>query len=165
MAGGLETVLLVLFGLASFSDLRWGLIPNFLNFPFLIAGLAFQTWAEGSSGALQGLGSVALAFAIFFPLWLAKVWAAGDVKLLMAAAAWVSPILMIQLAAWTILAGAAVGLWLLAWENGLRLAVGRVKDHLASSSPPISMRMPFGPAFLCGFCLMRIAEIYGWRLL
>ncbi len=70
---------------AVYTDMRWRIIPNKLNFPLIAGGILFYfllglyrgdlwTVASGALGA-------AIAFGIGYAMWLTGGWAGGDVKL------------------------------------------------------------------------------------
>ncbi len=71
--------------IAIYTDLRWRIIPDKLNFPLIAGGILFYfmlgiyqgdlwTMASGAMGA-------AIAFGIGYAMWLTGGWAGGDVKL------------------------------------------------------------------------------------
>jgi len=167
MSGAFEIVLWVLLLIASLTDLLWGKIFNLITFPFLIAGLVCQFWVGGVSAAIQGALAVAVALLLFFPLYYIKTFAAGDVKLLMAAGAWSNPGMVIELGVIAILVGALVGLVFLFRKSGLKLGLQSIGEHLRTKHQVLilSHRMPFAPAFLCAFVFLKIAEVSGWSVL
>lgn len=157
MPGGFEVTIWTLLLIASVTDLLWGKIFNATTFPFLLAGLVCRFFWLGAPSLREGALAVFFAFALFFPLWLLKVLAAGDVKLLMAAAAWTDARTVIEVGLISILMGALVGLVVLVRRkkkfNEL-LKVGAEGGH----------RMPFAPAFLCAYALVQVARMKGWNL-
>lgn len=165
MSGGLEIALWALLVIASLTDLIWGKVFNLLTFAFLITGLICRFWLGGLPSLGEACLAVAVAFALFFPLWLAKVMAAGDVKLLMAAGAWTSVGVVVHLALGGIVIGALVGAALLVRRSGWKGGALSVRNHLKTAVPRASQRMPFAPAFLCAFFLVKVAEMYRWSLL
>lgn len=167
MSGGLEPeiALWALLVIASITDLIWGKIYNALTFAFLGTGLLCRFAFSGMAGGTEACCAVALAFALFFPLWRLKAMAAGDVKLLMAAGAWSSPAEILRLAACAVVIGALVGGVLLVRRSGLKRGLSSVREHLRAMSPSHSHRIPFAPAFLCALFLVRIGEMYRWTWL
>ncbi|MBI1859302.1 MAG: prepilin peptidase [Deltaproteobacteria bacterium] len=146
----------------SISDLRSGKLPNNLTFPFIVAGLLYQAIAVGLPGLTQSGMAVGAAFAIFFPLFALGAFAAGDVKLLMAAAAWMSVPSVIRLGVLSILFGAAVGLIVMVASRGRNVAIASLKSHLKLSRATGGFRMPFAPAVFCAYVLTQIGELYAW---
>lgn len=156
MAGASEIGVWSLLIGASITDILWGKIYNALVFPFLIVGLAFQFFDAGFPAFSTGILATASAFGLLFPLYFSKIMAAGDVKLLMAVGAWLSPKEVFNLALLSILVGALVGLFLMVAKNGLK---GTFENFLNRKT-----RVPFAPAFLCAFSVLKVAEIRGWTL-
>jgi prepilin peptidase CpaA len=165
MSGLVEGALLALFVGSSATDLSRGKIYNAYVFPFLAAGLVFHGYVGGMSGLGNGLFAVGLAFALFYPLWALGIVAAGDAKLLMAAAAWCGPAVSVKLAAASIVVGAIVGLPLAILRRAGRQDLER--GTLPEGEPTRlrkGTRAPFAPACLVAFLVLRIAELHGWSL-
>lgn len=82
---------LIVLAIATFTDLRSRRIPNWLVFPFLIAGIAVSGWLHGWSGVGHSLSGMALGGLLFGVLsWMGGM-GMGDVKLCAAIGAWVGP--------------------------------------------------------------------------
>ena len=70
---------------AIYTDMRWRIIPNKLNFPMIAFGvifylvLGFYNW--DFMMAISGALGAAICFVIGYALWLTGGWAGGDVKL------------------------------------------------------------------------------------
>jgi Flp pilus assembly protein protease CpaA len=156
MAGALEIGVWSLLIGASITDLLWGKIYNALTLPFFFIGLTLQVYDSGFPALFNGIFATAAAFGLLFPLYFSKIMAAGDVKLLMAAGAWMTPKEVLNLALISILVGAAVGLFLVIAKNGVQGTF----NHFSSRKT----RIPFAPAFLCAFSILKVAEIRGWSL-
>lgn len=150
MSGGFEIALWILLIVATATDLLWGKIYNSVTFPFLVAGIVSRGIFEGIPSASAATLSVAVAFVLFFPFYALKVFAAGDVKLLMAIGAWTDTAFVLRLAALSILVGACVGVFVLIKQKGFKKG---------------GTRMPFAPAFLCGCFLLKIFQMKGWNVL
>lgn len=162
MVGGFDIALWALLVIATITDLRWGKIFNATTLPFFSLGIAFRFFYAGVEAGSQSLLAVLVAVALFFPLYFLKVLAAGDVKLLMAIGAWTEPKLVIHLAGVSIVFGAMVGLLVLFRQVGFKGGAKSVAEHAKLQTPTRSTRMPFAPAFLCGFMILKIAESYQW---
>lgn len=158
MNGVPEIALWGLLIVATATDLRWGKIPNWLTFPFIVTGPFFT--------GTDGLLAVVIAFALFFPLWLTHAVAAGDVKLLMALAAWSKPSVVLQVAGVGILFGAVVGLGILLYQKGFKGSARSLAENVKSGAPSrTAVRMPFAPAFFCAYLIFSVAQLRGWELL
>ena len=166
MSGGYDLALWGLLIAASITDLVWGKIYNVLTLSSIAAGILFRLCTGPTSSVTAALIAVACAFAFFFPLYLIKALAAADVKLLMAVGAWSDFKFVLHMAVLSIFMGALVGLVVILKKRGLKnsaIAVASQLDlkHKERAVKPI--RMPFGPAFLCSFIFLRIAELKGWN--
>ncbi|MBY0370288.1 A24 family peptidase [bacterium] len=164
MNGVPEIALWTLLLVACATDLLWGKIFNWLTFPFLLLGLAFRFTAQGFPQGLDSLLAVGVAFAAFFPLFAVKAVAAGDVKLLMAIAAWTSAATVFRIAGVGIVFGAAVGLGILLWKKGLEGSASSVVENLKNGEPTrAAVKMPFGPALFCAYLVVSIAHHRHWE--
>jgi len=74
--------------IAAYIDGKELRVPNWITFPFVIAGLLFNTWAGGWSGLGDGLLGMAVGLACLLPLYSVGGMGAGDVKLLAGVGAW-----------------------------------------------------------------------------
>jgi len=164
MSGGFEIAVWVLLGSALVTDLLWGKIYNYVTFPFLLIGLISRFSLGGWDAGRESLWAVAAAMAIYFPLYLIRTLAAGDVKLLMAFGAWSTPQAVIQVGIFSILIGAVVGAFLMWRQKGLKDSAQSLLEHVRTSRPRTSMRIPFAPGMLCAFLVFRIAELRQWQL-
>ena len=68
-------------------------VPNWLTFPFVVAGLAFWAWHGGGAGLLRSFEGAAVGLALLLPLYAIGGMGAGDVKLMAGVGAWVGPYL------------------------------------------------------------------------
>jgi Flp pilus assembly protein protease CpaA len=166
MRGSYEIALFALLIVATVTDLLWGKIFNWLTFPFLLTGLIARFAFGGVADLQQGLWAIAIAFALFFPLYAVRAIAAGDAKLLMAMAAWMDSKSVIEVAAIAIVIGAGVGLFSLLRQKGFRGSAASVAENVALGAPTKNaLKMPFGPAFLCAYVVVNIAQLRHWELL
>lgn len=164
MSGVIEIALLFLLVVAFATDLLWGKIYNALTLPFLLLGLAYRFGFEGSSAGIDSLTAITAAFILFFPFYVLKTLAAGDVKLLMAFGAWTRAAAVVQVGLFSIVIGAVVGLYIMIRRRGLKESAQSLADHVSSRTPKASFRMPFAPGILCAFLIFRIAELHQWNL-
>ncbi len=165
MPGGFEITLWALLAIASVTDLLWGKVFNATTFPFLFAGLICRFVWLGASSLQEGAIAIGVAFTLFFPLWILKAMAAGDVKLLMAAGAWSDSKTIISVAITSILIGALVGLVVLLGKEGPRKgAASFLSLFRKDANVKPRYRMPFAPAFLVAYAFLQIAQMKGWQL-
>ena len=154
---------LVVLGIATFTDLRSRRIPNWLVFPFLVAGVVVSGWLHGWHGighSLAGLGLGALLFGVL--CWMGGM-GMGDVKLCAAIGAWIGPA---QLITALVITGIAGGIMALCWAVaggflgdlfkgtgdlifGLKKRGFRPHPELVLSNP-LTRKMPYAPAIAIG---------------
>ncbi len=154
---------LIVLVIATFTDLRSRRIPNWLVFPFMIAGVVVSGWLHGWSGIGHSLAGWALGGLLFGVLSLMGGMGMGDVKLCAAIGAWVGPAqLMLALVLTGITGGIMVFVWavcggflgelfsgtgelLFSMKNrGLRPHPELVLDN------PLTRKMPYAPAIAIG---------------
>lgn len=162
--------------IATATDLRSRRIPNWLVFPFLLAGFVVSGWLHGWHGIAQSAEGMALAFFVFgFFFWVGGI-GAGDVKLCAAIGAWVGPWQMTMALILISLAGGVMALsWSIAGgfagellhETGSLVLGGRRRiatPAADSSSPaeetptPKKRKMPYAPAIAIGTILSFFAR-------
>jgi prepilin peptidase CpaA len=149
--------------IATFTDLRSRRIPNWLVFPFMIAGLAVSAWFKGWSGIGHSLTGLILGGLLFGILcWMGGM-GMGDVKLCAAIGAWVGPG---QLIIALVLTGMAGGIMALIWAAcggflgelfsgtgdllfGIKQRGLRPHPELVLSNP-LTRKMPYAPAIAIG---------------
>lgn len=163
MVRGMEISLWALLIAASFTDISRNRIPNRLTLPLLMLGFVFQIALHGMQGFARAGLSVGAAFALYFPLFASRVFAAGDVKLLMAAGSFLEVRETVCLGLVAIVVGAVVGLTIMVALRGAPLAVHQIRGYLSLRRSELApTRVPFAPAILCGLMLMKIAEVLQW---
>lgn len=96
-------------------------VPNWLTFPFAVAGLAYS-FVPGGMGPLMSFAGLALGLVLLLVLYAIGGMGAGDVKLLAGVGAWVGPWLVVGAFAATALVGGVMGLVMMAWS-------GRFGEH------------------------------------
>lgn len=163
MSGVLETGLWALLVTSSVTDLVWGKLYNAINIPFVLTGIVAQLLILGTTGGVNAVLGIGVAFILFFPLYALKAFAAGDVKLLMAVGAWSGPRFVLELSVYSVVVGAVVGLGVLLYRHGVQQSLSSLLAHLKGQGKQ-SQRIPFAPAFLCAFLIVQIAELSQWHL-
>lgn len=164
MVGGFDIALWLLLVIATITDLRWGKIFNAVTFPFFFLGIGARFFQLGTEAGIQSLAAIAVAFALFFPLYFLKTVAAADVKLIMAIGAWTEPRVILGLAIVSVMFGAFVGLLVMGRQLGIREGAKNIALHMKQQVPQRSTKMPFAPAFLCAFMVLKIGEMYQWSI-
>ena len=73
---------------AAWIDGRQLRVPNWITFPMVLAGLAFNTWLDGWWGLGGALWGMTVGLVCLLPLYAVGGMGAGDVKLLAGVGAW-----------------------------------------------------------------------------
>jgi prepilin peptidase CpaA len=158
------TVLVMM--VAALTDIRSQRIPNWLVFPFLLAGFVVSTVVDGWGGLTRSMLGVLIAVTLMGLLYVLGGMGMGDVKLCAGVGAWVGPHQL-----WFALAfmGLAGGLMAFGWA----ICGGFLRDSLAGAgdlifgfgkrglrphpalvlSNPAARRMPYAPAIAVGALL------------
>jgi prepilin peptidase CpaA len=154
--------MVLVLGVATFTDLRSRRIPNWLVLPFLVAGFVVSGWFHGWHGIVQSAGGAALALVIYgFLFWMGGM-GAGDVKLCIAIGTWIGPSQLFLALVITAMAG---GVMVLCWaafrylkqvftSAGSR-AFGRkepggLRDPEMGLAHLMRRKMPYAPAIAIG---------------
>ena len=154
---------LIVLAIATFTDLRSRRIPNWLVFPFLLAGIAVSGWLHGWHGIWQSLAGVGLAALLFGILFFMGGMGMGDVKLCAAVGAWVGPN---QLLTALVLTGITGGIMAVCWAaaggflgdlfKGSGDLIFGLKDRGMRPHPelvlanPKTRKLPYAPAIAIG---------------
>lgn len=151
---------------ATYTDLRSRRIPNWLVYPFLVAGFVVSGWTHGWHGILMSLEGLALGAVILgFFFWLGGM-GMGDVKLCAAIGAWIGPS---QLLIALVITGMAGGIMAICWaalggflgelfSGTSELVLGwKKRGQLAHPemvlSNPKRRKLPYAPAIAIGTLL------------
>lgn len=154
---------LVLVAVATFTDIRSRRIPNWLNLPFIVAGIVVSTVLYGWHGLGQSFAGLGLAVLVYGILAFMGGMGMGDLKLGAAIGAWIWPSQMIMALVLTAMAGGIMAIvWavcggflgelfsgtgdlLFGWkERGLKTPSGM------DLSNPRARKMPYAPAIAIG---------------
>jgi len=148
---------------ATITDLRSRRIPNWLVFPFLIAGPVVAAWVGGWHGLVtsaEGFGLGTLVYGIFYMM---GGMGMGDVKLCAAIGAWIGPAQLVMALVVTAIAGGVIAVcWaakggflgeLFSGSGDLVFGIG--KRGLAPHpelvlTNPLTRKMPYAPAIAIG---------------
>ena len=107
---------LVFLALAAREDLLRHRIPNVLNAVALLMGLWLATLAEGRVGFVNSAGGALVGCAMLVPFYLLRGMGAGDVKLMAAAGAFLTPSSAFLAAALTLIAGCTLAVAIIVWR-------------------------------------------------
>jgi prepilin peptidase CpaA len=148
---------------ATYTDLRYRRIPNWLVFPFLLAGFVVSSWQHGWHGLGQSCLGFGLGLLIYGTLCFMGGMGMGDVKLCAAIGAWLGPEqLMVALVFIGIVGGILAFAWALKggflgemFSNTGDLVFGWRKRGLRPHpdlvlSNPRARKMPYAPAIAIG---------------
>jgi|ERR1700722_18752534 prepilin peptidase CpaA len=103
---------LIAVAVATVTDLRSRIVPNWLVFPFLVAGVAVSVLLDGWHGLGQSMMGLGLGLLIYGALFWMGSMGAGDVKLAAAIGAWIGPAQLFFALFATAIAG---GIMVLGW--------------------------------------------------
>jgi prepilin peptidase CpaA len=154
---------LLALAVATFTDLRSRRIPNWLVFPFLLAGFVVSGALHGWAGISHSLAGMALGALLFGALSALGGMGMGDVKLVAAIGAWIGAAQLLIALVLTAFAGGIMAIcWALAGgfagelfrgSGDLLLGFGRrgLRPHpeLVLSNP-LTRKMPYAPAIAIG---------------
>lgn len=151
---------------AAVYDILYRRIPNWLVFPAWAAGFAMNAYLYGWSGLKSAAFGFGLAMAVFFPLWLLRGLAAGDVKLVAAVGALSGPLIWFWIFVFAGLVGGILAITMMAIHRRVRKTLRNVAflawdlvhlrmPHLRSEElsvdSPRSFRLPYGAVFALGY--------------
>lgn len=155
----------ILLGAASYTDIRWRRIPNYLTFPAIGIGLALSLATGGWLGLLLSLGGTLLAPSILVLAHGGKGPGMGDIKLAAALGALLGPALGAVAMVISMIAGAGVAMVWMAKDWGI-FGHGRLKEGItrllsrrsrktteAPSRNPGGLTIPYGLALAVGTLL------------
>jgi prepilin peptidase CpaA len=154
---------LIVLAVATFTDLRSRRIPNWLVYPFLLAGIAVSGWLYGGPGIVESLAGLGVGVLIYgFLYWMGGM-GAGDVKLCAAIGAWIGPSQLIIALVITAIAGGIMALCWAAFGGFLKELFtgagelvfdwkerGMRRDPDISLANPLKRKMPYVPAIAIG---------------
>ena len=154
---------LIVLAVATFTDLRSRRIPNWLVFPFMLAGIGVSGWLHGWSGIGQSLAGLGLGALLLGILWRLGGMGMGDLKLCAAIGAWIGPMQLLLALVITSMAGGIMALcWAAAggflgdlFQGAGDLVFGFAKRGLRPHpelvlSNPSARKMPYVPAIAIG---------------
>lgn len=111
-------MLTVLLTIATYTDLRWSRIPNWLTFPAIGLGIVVHAWIGGIHEALFGFAGLGVGMGLFVLPYAYKAIGAGDVKLMAAIGSIVGPSGALSIALLSVLAGGVYALGAMTYQWG-----------------------------------------------
>jgi prepilin peptidase CpaA len=157
---GLRAAVLVgLLLAACIHDVRSRRIPNGLSSALLLLGIMVAMAVGGWMATAQALLTCAMGLALWLPFHIFGKLGAGDVKLFAAAAAWLSPLAVVDAAFFAAFAG---GLLAAAWmvgESGVAggwlrtVYAARYREALVTGGEERRRKLPYGIAMSVGITL------------
>ena len=146
-----------LLGIAVVFDLLRHRIPNLLILLGLALGFVSQAYVAGWSGLGNAFQGMAVGFAVFLPLYALGGMAAGDVKLMAMAGAFLSHWDALWAAAFSLIAGGVCGFLIVLFRGQLPLTLARyglmfkARAYLAPASHEVAGKpFPYSVAVLLG---------------
>ena len=128
--------------IASFWDIRFRVLPNWLCALTLVAGLAMSFYAGGLTGAGSALAHAAIALVVCMGLWTAGAIGGGDAKFYAAIASWFPLTSGIVLMVSVVLCGLVLLVIVFALRRLLNLPISKeAGDH---------GKLPYGVAISAG---------------
>lgn len=116
----LVTITLIIAAWIDGKELR---VPNWITFPMVLSGLAFNTmwfgtgWGEWDRGLVGGLLGATVGLATLFWLWMLGGMGAGDVKLMAGIGAWLGPVVIVEVFVATAIIGAVMAVVMVWLQN------------------------------------------------
>ncbi len=160
----LVTVVLIVAAWIDGKQLR---VPNWITFPMVLSGLAFNVlwfgtgWGEWDRGLIGGLLGAIVGLCTLFWLWMLGGMGAGDVKLMAGIGAWLGPVVILEVFAATAMIGAVMAVLMVGlqhdwkrhtinflviiqeWMDMKKLGVGGVAAIAADRKPTMRL-LPYG---------------------
>lgn len=155
------SIILLVFLLALYFDLRYQRIPNLLCFITLMLGFIVQFYFFGWAGLLNAFIGAGLAFVLLFPAFALKLLGAGDVKLMVAIGSFLEVDFLLWSLIYAVISGAITSILLALYKLGWK----RFSDILfhyfrclylrqfirASDQTFLKLKVPYAPALALGW--------------
>jgi prepilin peptidase CpaA len=172
-----NTCLLIVLGMAAFTDICWRRIPNQLTYPAMLAGISYHVLQNGAAGFLFSLCGILVGMGLLMLLFVTGGMGAGDVKLLgvMGAFLGAQAVVVATLYA-AIIGGIYAVILLVVHRSAARLLIARLVTSLKTyyytgkfipipASPgERKLTLCYGVAIALGGFLYMICESHGYNL-
>lgn len=155
------SIILLVFLIALYLDLRYQRIPNLLCTVTLITGFIVQCYFSAWLGLLNAFIGAGLAFMLLFPAFALKLLGAGDVKLMVAIGAFLDVKLLLWSIIYSVIAGAITSLCLAFYKLGWKpfkeilLHYWRclcLRQYIRPSDQGfLALKVPYAPALAIGW--------------
>ncbi|MFT6987178.1 MAG: prepilin peptidase CpaA [Psychromonas sp.] len=155
------SIILLVFSISLYFDLRYQRIPNRLCVITLTIGFVVQSYFAGWAGLLTALLGAGVAFLLLFPAFALKLLGAGDVKLMVAIGAFLDIKLLLWTLIYAVIAGALTSIFLALYKLGWRpfkeiffhyLRCLYLRQFIrASNQQFLKMQVPYAPALAMGW--------------
>lgn len=134
-------------------------VPNWLTFPMVFAGLAYNAWATGWLGLESAISGMVVGLLCLLPLYSVGGMGAGDVKLMAGIGAWLGASITFSAFCVSTIVGAGMAVWMVlrrkAWahhfENFKMIATEitqiqnpRQLSEIAAERKPRMLLLPYG---------------------
>lgn len=155
------SIILLVFLIALYFDLRYQRIPNLLCLITLMLGFMVQSYFFGWAGLLSAFVGAGLAFVILFPAFALKLLGAGDVKLMVAIGSFLEVKFLLWSLIYAMIAGAISSLFLALYKLGWKKFSDISLHYLrclylrqfirASDQTFLKLQVPYAPALALGW--------------
>jgi len=153
--------LIIALGVAAYSDIKRGRIPNFVTLPLLLLGLGFHTAMNGSEGLIFSAKGMGIGFGLLIVLYALGGLGAGDVKLAAATGSLIGPSAIVSAVGTGIVMGGVCAIALLVarlgWLGTMKWLQSFIKMIFLTGGRPPALPSPekqivvrYGPVFALG---------------
>jgi len=130
--------LLVYVSMVALVDMRTHRIPNALSAAAAVLGLILQASLNGVPGLVSAVTGAAIGLALFLPFYALRAFSAGDVKAMATVGIFLGAEVTLLAVAFTLIAGAIIGLIVLLITSGASSALYRLVG--VAAAPLSSLR-------------------------
>ncbi len=92
-------------------------VPNWITFPMVLSGIAFNVWMSGLTGLGAALLGTVVGLATLLPLYSVGGMGAGDVKLMAGMGAWLGPLVTWYAFCVSVVVGAVMAIGMVLWQR------------------------------------------------
>jgi prepilin peptidase CpaA len=158
---------------AGWTDWRSRRIPNWLNVPGLVLGIAINSWLRGWAGTKDSLLGAGLGLALLLPFVLIRSLGAGDWKFVGALGAFLGPQNLLTVLVLGILVNGVMAVVMVIWKKRVRETARNLGRMLAAvltmhlPGPDLTLdnpdlvKVPFGVAVAVAVILYTSRQAWG----